>query len=107
MNAISGERCSPHPHVVSDRIMRPGDMAYYDIIHCVMGYRTCYYRTLNVGGATAKRARRVPARARTTWMPRSVSAEDGLVSLLAIAARVEFPAARRCASSSSGPSAGG
>jgi Xaa-Pro aminopeptidase len=29
-------------------------MAYYDIIHSFMGYRTCYYRTLNVGGATAK-----------------------------------------------------
>jgi Xaa-Pro aminopeptidase len=54
VNAISGERCSPHPHVFSDRIIRPGDMAYYDIIHSFMGYRTCYYRTLNVGGATAK-----------------------------------------------------
>jgi Xaa-Pro dipeptidase len=51
VNAISGERCSPHPHVFSDRIIRPGDMAYYDIIHSFMGYRTCYYRTLNVGGA--------------------------------------------------------
>jgi Xaa-Pro aminopeptidase len=54
VNAISGERCSPHPHVFSDRIIRPGDMAYYDIIHSFMGYRTCYYRTLNVGGATAR-----------------------------------------------------
>lgn len=53
VNAISGDRCSPHPHVFSDRYMRPGDMAYYDIIHSFMGYRTCYYRTLNVGGATA------------------------------------------------------
>ena len=25
VNAISGERCSPHPHVYSDRIVRPGD----------------------------------------------------------------------------------
>ncbi|WP_370552519.1 M24 family metallopeptidase [Conexibacter sp. CPCC 206217] len=53
VNAISGERCSPHPHVFSDRVIRPGDMAYYDIIHSFMGYRTCYYRCLNVGGATA------------------------------------------------------
>jgi Xaa-Pro aminopeptidase len=52
VNAISGDRCSPHPHVFSDRILRPGDMAYYDIIHSFMGYRTCYYRTLNVGGST-------------------------------------------------------
>src|SRR4029079_9867949 len=24
VNAISGERCSPHPHVFTDRILRPG-----------------------------------------------------------------------------------
>ncbi len=24
VNAISGERCSPHPHVYSDRLIRPG-----------------------------------------------------------------------------------
>jgi Xaa-Pro dipeptidase len=42
VNAISGERCAPHPHVFSDRYMRPGDMAYFDIIHSYMGYRTCY-----------------------------------------------------------------
>jgi Xaa-Pro aminopeptidase len=52
VNAISGERCSPHPHVFSDRVIRPGDMAYYDIIQSFMGYRTCYYRCLNVGGAS-------------------------------------------------------
>ncbi len=52
VNSISGERCSPHPHVFSDRLIRPGDTAYFDIIHAFNGYRTCYYRTLNVGGAT-------------------------------------------------------
>jgi Xaa-Pro aminopeptidase len=51
VNAISGERCSPHPHVFSDRLIRPWDTAYFDIIHAFNGYRTCYYRTLNVGGA--------------------------------------------------------
>ena len=45
VNAISGERCSPHPHVYSDRVLRPGDPAYFDILHAYMGYRTCYYRT--------------------------------------------------------------
>jgi Xaa-Pro aminopeptidase len=54
VNAISGDRGSPHPHVFSDRYLRPGDMAYYDIIHSFMGYRTCYYRTINVGGASNK-----------------------------------------------------
>ncbi|WP_341996723.1 Xaa-Pro peptidase family protein [Microbacterium sp. LWH7-1.2] len=53
VNAIAGERCSPHPHVFSDRMMRPGDTAYFDIIHSFNGYRTCYYRTLNIGSANA------------------------------------------------------
>src|SRR5579871_1920086 len=52
VNAISGERCSPHPHVYSDRVLRPGDPAYFDILHSHMGYRTCYYRTFAVGSAS-------------------------------------------------------
>ena len=52
VNAISGERCSPHPHIFSDRIIRPGDQAFFDIIHSFNGYRTCYYRTFCVGRAT-------------------------------------------------------
>ena len=52
INAISGERCCPHPHVFSDRLIRPGDQAYFDIIQAYMGYRTCYYRTFAVGRAT-------------------------------------------------------
>jgi Xaa-Pro aminopeptidase len=53
VNSIAGERCSPHPHVYSDRLIRPGDQAYFDIIHVFNGYRTCYYRTFAVGRATA------------------------------------------------------
>ncbi len=52
VNAISGERCSPHPHVFSDRALRPGDPAYFDILHSYNGYRTCYYRTFAVGSAS-------------------------------------------------------
>jgi Xaa-Pro aminopeptidase len=52
VNAISGERCSPHPHVFTDRILRPGDPAYFDILHAFNGYRTCYYRTFAVGSAS-------------------------------------------------------
>lgn len=51
INAVSGDRCIPHPHVFSDRLLRPGDQAFFDIIHSFMGYRTCYYRTFSVGGA--------------------------------------------------------
>lgn len=52
VNAISGERCSPHPHVFSDRLLRPGDPAFFDILHSYNGYRTCYYRTFAVGSAS-------------------------------------------------------
>jgi Xaa-Pro aminopeptidase len=52
VNAISGERCNPHPHVYTDRALRPGDPAYFDILHSFMGYRTCYYRTFAVGSAS-------------------------------------------------------
>jgi Xaa-Pro aminopeptidase len=73
INAIAGERCSPHPHNFTDRLIRPGDQAYFDIIHSFIGYRTCYYRTFSVGRATAaqkdayKRARQ--------WM-------DGAIAML-------------------------
>jgi Xaa-Pro aminopeptidase len=52
INAISGERCNPHPHLYSDRMLRPGDPAYFDFVHSYMGYRTCYYRTFAVGSAS-------------------------------------------------------
>jgi Xaa-Pro aminopeptidase len=52
VNAISGERCSPHPHVFTDRILRPGDPVYFDILHSYMGYRTCYYRTFAIGSGS-------------------------------------------------------
>ncbi len=52
VNAISGERCSPHPHVYTDRVLRPGDPAFFDILHSYNGYRTCYYRTFSIGSAS-------------------------------------------------------
>jgi Xaa-Pro aminopeptidase len=52
INAVSGERCMPHPHNFTDRILRPGDQAFFDVIQAYMGYRTCYYRTFNIGKAT-------------------------------------------------------
>ena len=59
INAISGERCSPHPHNFTDRIIRPGDQAFFDIIMSFVGYRTCYYRTFSVGRATQPQVRRL------------------------------------------------
>ena len=52
INAVSGERCNPHPHNFTDRIIRPGDQAFFDIIHSYQGYPTCYYRTFSVGSST-------------------------------------------------------
>ena len=71
VNAISGERCNPHPHNFTDRIIRPGDQAFFDIIHSYNGYRTCYYRTFSVGRATAsQRAAYDTARA---WMDAAIA----------------------------------
>ena len=52
VNAVSGERCVPHPHNFSDRMIRPGDQAFFDVMHAFNGYRTCYYRCFSVGYST-------------------------------------------------------
>jgi Xaa-Pro dipeptidase len=70
VNSISGERCSPHPHNFTDRLIRPGDQAFFDIIQSFMGYRTCYYRTFNVGMATS--AQRTAYRYAREWMDRAI-----------------------------------
>ncbi|MEO6748489.1 MAG: M24 family metallopeptidase [Casimicrobiaceae bacterium] len=70
INAISGERCSPHPHNFTDRLIRPGDQAFFDVIQSFMGYRTCYYRTFNVGMATS--AQRTAYRKAREWMDRAI-----------------------------------
>lgn len=72
INAISGERCNPHPHNFTDRIIRPGDQAFFDIIHSFNGYRTCYYRTFSVGRATGSQ-KAAYARARE-WMDGAIAA---------------------------------
>src|SRR3954462_9561065 len=71
INSISGERCSPHPHNFTDRLLRPGDPAYFEIIHSFMGYRTCYYRTFAVGSST-KPQREAYKRARQ-WMDDTIA----------------------------------
>ena len=38
--------------VFTDRALRPGDPAYFDILHSYLGYRTCYYRTFAIGSAS-------------------------------------------------------
>jgi Xaa-Pro aminopeptidase len=70
VNAISGERCNPHPHNFTDKLIRPGDQAFFDIIHSFNGYRTCYYRTFSVGSATPSQ-RDAYTKARE-WMDASI-----------------------------------
>ncbi|MEV3869986.1 Xaa-Pro peptidase family protein [Streptomyces sp. NPDC049906] len=71
VNAVSGERCNPHPHNFSDRIIRPGEQAFFDIIHAYNGYRTCYYRTFGVGSATS--SQRDAYRRAREWMDASIA----------------------------------
>ncbi len=95
VNAISGERCSPHPHVFSDRLIRPGDPAFFDILHSHLGYRTCYYRTLAVGSASRAqrdayvRCREYMDRAIATVRPGATTAD--IVSLWPRAEEFGFP----------------
>ncbi|MCA0216368.1 MAG: M24 family metallopeptidase [Actinobacteria bacterium] len=77
INAVSGERCNPHPHNFTDRIIRPGDQAFFDIIHSFNGYRTCYYRTFSVGSSTPAQ-HSAYARARE-WMDAAIdTVRDGV-----------------------------
>src|SRR4030095_1364177 len=75
INAVSGERCSPHPHVFSDRLIRPGDQAFFDIIQTFVGYKTCYYRTFVVG--TASDAQRDAYKQAREWIGASVAPMRG------------------------------
>ena len=74
INAISGERCSPHPHNFTDRLIRPGDQAFFDVIQSFIGYRTCYYRTFSVGRATSPQ--RTAYRKAREWMDRDDRAAE-------------------------------
>jgi Xaa-Pro dipeptidase len=71
VNAVAGERCSPHPHNFTDRLIRPGDQAFFDIIQSYMGYRTCYYRTFSVGSATD--AQRDAYKRARCWMDAAIA----------------------------------
>src|SRR6266403_312823 len=90
INSISGERCNPHPHNFTDRLIRPGDQAFFDVIQSFIGYRTCYYRTFNVGRATP--AQRTAYRKAREWMDRAIDLLKPGVASDKIA--LSFPKAR-------------
>jgi Xaa-Pro dipeptidase len=52
VNCISGARGNPHSHTTSNRMIRPGELVYFDIGNVYNGYRTCYYRTFSCGKPT-------------------------------------------------------
>ncbi len=52
INSIAGPRGIPHSHTFSNRMIRPGEIVYLDIMHSYNGYRTCYYRTFVCGKPT-------------------------------------------------------
>jgi Xaa-Pro dipeptidase len=95
INAISGERCSPHPHNFTDRLIRPGDQAFFDVIQSFVGYRTCYYRTFSVGRATSPQ--RTAYRKAREWMDRTIEllkpgmGSDDVAHALPTADEIGFP----------------
>lgn len=100
INAVSGDRCNPHPHVFSDRLLRPGDQAFFDIIHSFMGYRTCYYRTFSVGGTS--RAQLDAYRQCREWLDEAIElvqpgvTTDRIAAVWPSAEELGFPGEEAC-----------
>jgi Xaa-Pro dipeptidase len=72
VNCVSGSRSNPHPHDYSDRMIRPGDLVFIDIIGHFLGYATCYYRTFAVTRSTQKQ--RDLYKQALEWLERSIDA---------------------------------
>ena len=70
VNCVSGPRSNPHPHDYSDRMIRPGDLVFIDIISHFLGYATCYYRTFAVTRSTQKQ--RDLYKQALEWLERSI-----------------------------------
>ncbi len=61
VNAISGERCNPHPHVFSDRVLRPGDPGVLRHPAFLHGLSHLLLPVLRIGYAFACAGRRLCA----------------------------------------------
>jgi len=72
VNSVSGPRAQPHPHTFGDRIIRPGDMVFLDIMHSFNGYRTCYYRTFICGKPSQAQLKAYDKA--WTWLKKSIDA---------------------------------
>jgi len=69
---VSGPRAWTHPHDHTDRMLRPGELVYIDVVGHYLGYATCYYRTFAVTRAT-QRMKDVYRRA-FEWLQASIDA---------------------------------
>lgn len=90
VNVITGNRAYPHPHDMSDRILRPGDMIFLDVVNDFMGYKTCYYRTM-VCGEPTKDQIRIYNKA-YDWIQKAMSVVKPGVSTAKVAE--QFPTAK-------------
>ncbi len=90
INCISGPRSNPHPHDYSDRLIRPGDLVFIDIMSHYLGYATCYYRTFAVTRAT-QRQKNVYKQA-VDWVQASIDVVRPGITTADIAA--QWPSAR-------------
>jgi Xaa-Pro dipeptidase len=90
VNCVSGPRSNPHPHDYSDRMIRPGDLVFIDIMSHYLGYATCYYRTFAVTRAT-QRQKDVYKRA-MDWLQASIDVVRPGVTTADIAA--QWPSAK-------------
>jgi Xaa-Pro dipeptidase len=70
VNSISGERGAPHSHTFSNRMVRPGELIYFDIGNTYNGYKTCYYRTFSCGVPNA--AQRKAYEKASKWIKASI-----------------------------------
>ncbi len=73
INVSSGPRTYPHQSPSTDRIMRPGELVYIDIMHIYNGYYTCYFRTFVCGDKTTDQQRSVYRRT-VEWMDAGIEA---------------------------------
>ena len=71
INAISGERCNPHPHNFTDRMIRPGDQAFFDILQSLHGLSHLLLPHLQCRPRHAGAARRLQEGARMARQARS------------------------------------
>jgi Xaa-Pro dipeptidase len=90
VNCVSGPRSNPHPHDYSDRMIRPGDLVFIDIMSHYLGYATCYYRTFAVTRATQQQ-RDVYKRA-MDWLQASIDVVRPGITTADIAA--QWPSAK-------------